>query len=194
MHTMMNTPIKTQKGFTLIEMMVSVALFAIIMAIGAGAILSIINGNRKAEALSSVVNNLNFAVESMTRDMKTGNNYQCGNASDPDFPNCPTGENNITFSSILNAGNVVYCLVGNHISRSIATPPSEPSCGDSNSENISSDEVNITNLEFYVSGATVGPSDGQPKVLIIIQGTAGTGKTASPFNIETMVSQRSLDI
>ena len=59
------------KGFTLVEMMVSVAIFALVLVVVLGAIITIIDTNRKAQALSSVMNNLNFAVESMTRSVKT---------------------------------------------------------------------------------------------------------------------------
>ena len=69
---------KKMGGFTLIEMMVSIALFAIVMVMSMGAILSIVAANKKAQALNSVMTNLNFAVDSMSRDIKTGYNYHCG--------------------------------------------------------------------------------------------------------------------
>jgi prepilin-type N-terminal cleavage/methylation domain-containing protein len=59
-------------GFTLIEMMVSVALFAIVVMISMTAILSIVDSTKKAQSLKSVMNNLNFALETMTRSIKTG--------------------------------------------------------------------------------------------------------------------------
>ena len=185
--------IKNKKqGFTLIEMMVSVALFAIVVTIGTGSLLSIINGNKKAEALSSVISNVNFALESMVRDIRTGTNYECGGGT-----NCQTGGTSITFNSGINNGTVTYTFDGKgHITRSISCGLNlPPACVPENSENISSNEVNITNLTFYVSGALPGSADNtQPKVLIIIQGTAGKSKAAAPFNIETLVSQRTLDL
>ncbi len=71
------------KGFTLIEVMVSVTLFAMVMTLSLGAILSIIDGNKKAQAINSVANNLNFAVDSMVRDIKTGYSYSCNESQIP---------------------------------------------------------------------------------------------------------------
>jgi prepilin-type N-terminal cleavage/methylation domain-containing protein len=64
-------------AFTLIEMMVSVSLFLIVMVISLGAVLAIVDGNKKAQAINSVSNNLSSAIESMVRDIKTGYAYSC---------------------------------------------------------------------------------------------------------------------
>lgn len=66
-------------AFTLIEMMVSVSIFLIVMVISLGAVLAIVDGNKKVQAINSVSNNLNSAIESMVRDIKTGYAYSCGN-------------------------------------------------------------------------------------------------------------------
>ena len=66
-----------RKGFSLVEMLVSVALFSAVMLIGAGALLSLIDANRKAQSLNSVMNNLNFALESMSRNIRVGTTYHC---------------------------------------------------------------------------------------------------------------------
>jgi len=63
-----------KNGFTLIEMLVAVSLFVFVMLIGVGVLLSIIDANRKARALSSVMNNLNFALESMSRNIRVEQN------------------------------------------------------------------------------------------------------------------------
>jgi prepilin-type N-terminal cleavage/methylation domain-containing protein len=85
---MMKNNVQAPKGFTLIELMVSVAIFAIIMVISLGALLSISAADRKAETVESVMNNLNFAVESMTRTIRTGYDYHCGTAAGGD---CTSG-------------------------------------------------------------------------------------------------------
>lgn len=65
------------KGFTLIEALVSLGIFSIVVVAASGVILSIISSNKKNQAISSVVNNLNYSIESMVRDIKTGYNYHC---------------------------------------------------------------------------------------------------------------------
>ncbi len=70
-------------------MMVAVGLFAFVMLISTAVIFSIVDGNRKSQQINSVVNNLNFSIESIIRDIKTGYWYQCydyhGTGSWPDL-------------------------------------------------------------------------------------------------------------
>src|SRR3989338_1985894 len=68
----------TARGFTLVEMIVSVALFATVMLVSVGALLSLMGANRKAQALQSVMNNLNVALDGMVRSIRMGSNYHCG--------------------------------------------------------------------------------------------------------------------
>ena len=65
-------------GFTLIELMVSISIFSVVMIIVIGALISLNDANKKAQALRAVVDNLNFAIEDMTRNIKTGSEYSCG--------------------------------------------------------------------------------------------------------------------
>ena len=69
------------RGFTLVEMIVSVALFGIVMLVAVGALLSVVAANRQSQAIKTVINNLNFALESMSRNILTGSNYRCPSGS-----------------------------------------------------------------------------------------------------------------
>ncbi len=68
-----------QRGFTLVELMVSVALFSIVVTVSMGTLITMIDANNKAQALYSVMTNISFAVDSMTRNIRTGNAYFCTN-------------------------------------------------------------------------------------------------------------------
>ena len=70
-------------GFTLVEMIVAVALFAVVMLISVAALLSLVDANRKAQALQSVMNNLNIALDGMVRAVRMGSNYRCNVQSPP---------------------------------------------------------------------------------------------------------------
>ena len=59
-------------GFTLVEMIVAVALFAVVMLISVAALLALVDANRKAQALQSVMNNLNIALDGMVRSVRMG--------------------------------------------------------------------------------------------------------------------------
>lgn len=74
---------KINKGFTLIEIMVSVSIFSMVMVIVVGALLVLNDANKKAQALRAIVDNLNFAVEDMTRSIRTGKDYNCGFTLEP---------------------------------------------------------------------------------------------------------------
>ena len=65
------------KGFTLIEMIVALALFAIVAVVALGALMKIISANKKAQSLQSAITNINYALESISREMRVGSNFSC---------------------------------------------------------------------------------------------------------------------
>ncbi len=76
-----------QKGFTLIEMIVSLGIFSIVAVVALGALIKIISANKKAQTLQSAMTNLNYALESMSREMRMGNNFSCYGAGDTSINN-----------------------------------------------------------------------------------------------------------
>jgi prepilin-type N-terminal cleavage/methylation domain-containing protein len=66
-----------KSGFTLIEIIVSLALFSVVVTIAVGALLILIASNRQLQNEQSVLSNLSFALDSMTREIRTGSNYFC---------------------------------------------------------------------------------------------------------------------
>ena len=87
-----------ERGFTLVEMIVAVALFAVVMLVSTGALLALVGANRKAQGLQSVMNNLNIALDGMIRSIRMGTAYRCGNSA-PSDPSCPTGGQSFYFES-----------------------------------------------------------------------------------------------
>ncbi len=176
---------KAGRGFTLIELMVAVSLFIIIMTISMGSILSIFDSNRKSRSLRTVMNNLNLAIESMSKEMRYGKNYHCGSGGALSSPqNCPSGDTFLSFLSNENS-QITYRLNGTTIEKDEDNGGYLP---------MTAPEVSIDNLTFYTLGAGSGDSL-QPKVLMRIKGHAGSeGKGKTDFTLQTMVSQRTLDI
>ena len=62
-------------GYTLVELIVAVGLFALVMLLAAGAYLMMIGVNRQAQGIATGIDNLSFALETMTRSIRTGTNY-----------------------------------------------------------------------------------------------------------------------
>jgi prepilin-type N-terminal cleavage/methylation domain-containing protein len=191
----MNISAKKEQGFTLVELLVSIAIFVIVMTFSLGAVVSVLDAGRQARALKSVMTNLNFTVEAMSRDIKFGDSYYCGQASSfPPSPRNCTGnpvdsEDAISFVSSENE-DIIYRLQGNQIQKSTN--------GGASFLGVTAPEVNIQDMKFYVfnshpqSGAT---DDAQPRVTLLIRGYAGEKPTLqSNFVIQTTLSQRSLDL
>lgn len=165
----------TQKGFTLIEMIVSVAIFATVVLIAVGALLSIINVNRKANELRVVMENLNFAIESIARDVRTGTDYGCAVVPG----NCNDGDQ-LYFTDQM-SNNVRYTLINGAIARRVESGDVVP---------VTSSEIVIEDIHFWVRGVGTGDTM-QPRVLMTVQGMAGAeGKNETRFSLQTTISQR----
>ncbi len=181
-----------RQGFTLIELMVSVAIFTIVMVLALGSLLSISAAERKAEALKSVMNNLNFALESMSRSIRTGVNYSCMGAGD-----CVNGGTTLSF---LDSNKLPVYYKFETSDRTLCQQPTGTvGCiarsldSGANYFPITAPEVVISNFTFYVTGVTVGDKV-QPKVNITLSGSVSIGaNTPTAFNVQTSVTQRIYD-
>ncbi len=66
-----------KSGFTLVEMIVSLACLSIVAVVAHGALTKIVSANRKAQTLQTSITNLNFALDAMSRELRTGRSYMC---------------------------------------------------------------------------------------------------------------------
>lgn len=177
-----------RRGFTLIEMVVSLGIFSAVMLISLAALLAVSQGQKEAIAAQNNFDNLRFSLEAMTREIKTGKNLDCA-VSEPG-KDCiyPNGRSDISFLN--NEGNTVkYCLAQNQLVRSTGAG----TCGSPPKLPITAKEVKITKFAFFVSGAANNDSQ-HPFITILIEAeTAGfkTGEIAR-FNLQTSVSVRAI--
>jgi len=181
---------RRRRGYTLIELIVAVGLFALIMTLASGAYLVMIGVNRNTQAVSTGINNLAFALESMTRTIRTGTSYHCESSSGG---NCSSGgtsffvtdqtgvlvsySRSVSDSVCHSGGN--GCLVVTRNGTTIA---------------LTSPALNVSSLVFYGTGVFTG--DGaQARVTIVVSGTVleGPGKT-QPFTVETGATMRGTDL
>lgn len=201
-----------QEGFTLVEMMVAMSLFAVVMTVSTGALLSMVEANRKAQALQSVMNNLNVALDGMVRSIRMGGAYHCGDAIETNKTvlstrtDCVTGGNLLSFEAFGNSPSDTsdqwaYWFENGRLyktvdARNTALPITAP-------------EIQIDSFQVFVTGAEGTLNNGgdiiQPKVVISVQGTAGaegntfgvignSEKIRTTFNIQAVASQRILDL
>lgn len=180
-----------QSGFSLIELMVSLSLFIIVVLAAVSSLYAVNNAARKVESMRNVLDNLNFAMESMSRNIRTSYDISC--SSDLTNPNCPvsvgSGSGAISFWStlgLIDPENIQYRLSNGAIQKEIS----------GKIVNITSPEITITNLKFFVEGANpTNTTDGkQPSVTIFVEGVAQAGTdNLVPFAIQTLVSQRRVE-
>lgn len=186
---------KTKKGFTLIEIMVSISVFSIVMLVSSGSIFSVFDANRKSQTMRSVMDNLNLSLESMTRTIRFGYRYHCDITQGGGLNttrDCAGGANSIALLDS-NSAQVVYQLCTSGANTGRIARSADCNAGPF----ITGTDVTINTLNFYVLGSdTYSASTNlvQPKVIISITGHAGT-KTSSrtDFRLQTMVSQRIFD-
>lgn len=175
---------KASAGFTLVELLVAVGVFSVAMLVGVGALLTMVGANHRAQAIQSVMNNLNYAVESAARTIPVGTNYHCGSSGIIATPrDCTTGDIYLALRSY-DGKQIEYEFREGRLLRSI----------DGGSLiAITAPEVVIEDGKFYVRGTTVADGE-QPQVLITIRGYAQvTTRSRADFDLQTTVTQRLLD-
>jgi prepilin-type N-terminal cleavage/methylation domain-containing protein len=177
------TPIH-HRGYTLVELIVSVAIFSIVMLVVGAAFLALINLDRQARATGDVTTNLSYVIESMERSIRTGTNYNCGGVGD-----CwPGGRNSFSFTDA--EGRVVsYSLVVT------ATKGQVYQCVSGACLALTDPRIDVENLIFTARGTTMGDTV-QPTVVITVRGIVKPDSRSAPveFVIESGATQRLIDI
>lgn len=172
-----------KRGFTLVELVTALGLFIAIMTISLGSILGIFAANSKSRSLKTVMGNLNLTVETMSKEMRYGKKYHCGAGTLTTPQDCANGDTLVSFLST-EGEQITYRFINNTIEKKVES---------GEYVGISAPEAVIDSAQFYVFGATVGDTF-QPKMIVKIQGHVDSGKSRSDFTLQTMVSQRSIDI
>jgi len=181
-------------GFTLVEMITALAIFSIVMTIVVGALLSVLGANRQSQSIQVAINNLNLSLEMVSRELRMGHNYHCGNVGAYDeAQDCVNGADFIAFEPY--NGNpsssddqVHFWLQGGRIMKSTDNGVSALP--------LTSPELVLEGLQFYVAG-TASADKIQPRALITMDGYVDRGSMGDRgktyFNLQTTVSQRLMD-
>jgi len=175
-------------GYTIIETLVAIAIFAVVMTVAIGALVSVIDANRKARAQKLVIDNLTIAIESMTRSIREGSTYHCGSGGTiTDVQLCPGGSSFLALepyggSPYVNSDQTVFRLSGEGIERSTD--------GGTSYVGMTSPDITIEDLTFYT--VSYGAAGETPKVLVTITGHyEADGKTSAEFFVQTTISEQS---
>ncbi len=200
-----NYALKTNSGFSLVEILVSLSLFIIVLTMAVGSLLVLISANAKAQNIQAAVGNVQFALDSMTREIRTGYAYYCSTnvstnitGSFDQTSDCNKG----AYLSIIEGGK---SLTGDNTSNSrlayrynSTTKAIERKIGTGSWYSLTDPSVSIDQMHFNVSGTTEHSVDGstvQPNVTIYIVGSvAGVEDTDTTFTMQTTVTKRVIDL
>lgn len=186
-----------QRGFTLVEMLVAVALFSVIMLVAVGSLLALVGVNKKVQSVQSVMDNLNITLDGMVRGIRMGSNFHCGGGNYQQTHDCATGDTTFAFEPYGNkpADPPTIYYYNAAEKRLYRTTDGVVS----NAVPITAPEVAIESFTFYVAGTdrgcAVNPCNTmQPKVVIIAKGSAGADKSKTSFHVQVTAVQRLLDL
>ncbi len=195
-----------RNGYTIIETMVAVSLFIVVVMAGMGALLNANLLHRKSQNMRSIMDNLSFVMEDMSRNLRTGYNYHCFVAGDtiPSSTSAvvstpkscangwalafeyaygvPANNDDQWVYYIDNTGKIFKSTQGPYIV--------------SNFFQLTPDEVVIDPASsFAVMGAEgVAVNSQQPFITIKLIGRITFKNVVTPFSLQTSVSQRLADI
>ena len=168
---MIGSNFKRQAGFTLVELIVAVGVFAAVVVAVSTIFTSVVNSQRKNVNNEEVLDNARFVLENMARAIRQ---------SMITVPAVGGSASGITINHPIK-GVIAYSLDNGHIKE--------------NTVDLTSDSVFVDNLTFTVSGNS--PSDGvQPRVTISISLRNKNQKpgTDTNINLQTTVTLRTLQI
>lgn len=215
----MNNSGKNKNGFTIIETMISISLFLIVIMSGMNALLNANVIHQKSQDMRSILDNLSFILEDMSKNLRTGYDYHCFVAGDtiPTSPtslisqpkSCTSG-GAVAFESAIGDSTDedgdpvddndqwVYYLTTVNGKGTIWKSTQGPYNYPTNFVQLNPDEVdlNLSTSGFSVLGAEhpTGNSQ-QPLVTIRLSGTITyKNNIITPFSMQTSVSQRLIDV
>lgn len=199
-------------GFSLVEVLVALAIFAVVVTMSVGTMVVMIDANAKARDTQSIVSNVAFALDSMTREIRTGYNYVCktpantandsawnsilemsNNDATPDDCAGSSGfaftESGTSLTSGSGSNRIGYRLRDETIERKLG------SGGDW--EAVTAPNIVIDTLNFttnYSANYTNGGDTASPLVTVVIKGYGQNDPANSEFTLQTTVTQHELDI
>ena len=195
---------KLVSGFTLIEMMIATALFAIVMTIGIASLLSTNIAHKKNQTQRAIIDNLNFVMEDMSRNLRLGSNYRCADNDIPvssedslNGPDCKAVSFERGLNPIIGDPNdqIVYDIVYDNSNDRYTMLKSQT--GGQTFNDILPKEVNLDPAlsGFTITGADLDNTDGQQSLVVIrVVGTVSYRDIETPFSLQTSVSQRAIEI
>lgn len=170
----------TQKGFTLIEMVISVAILALLMAAASQVFAKAFSSYQTAKLLQSNIEDAQFIMNNMAKELRT---------SSIASPSSSSTVTDIKFFDYSKSECVRYRIVSNQVQRA-ATTIANGDLSDCQSANPSTFETlssGISSGQFAVVPSSGGASKKIGKVTILFEIAA---ENTEPVHIQTTTSLR----
>jgi len=178
----------TLKGFTLVELMMGIALFTLLLGGIFGVLIFGIQLQRKSLVRQEISGQLSFSMEYMSRALRMAIRDEkgaCLSSSDLNYENPGGNDSIIRFVNHLQGNDCQEFFLDGHTLKYKKGIGALEQLFD-----FSSPQLNVRNLEFYIIGQSSTDSF-QPRVTISLDVNAD--ELSSPLHLQTTISQRNLD-
>lgn len=178
-------------GYTLIEILVAVAIFFIILAGPASFLTTSLRAQMRALSSREVVDNSSYALEYVSRALRMVRKAPSQTCI-PASRNYNNTGNDVSKIRFLNYQNKCqeFSLLDGQLGENKS--PDDSSSNFTGFVPLTSDDLEITALKFQISGDAQNDKL-QPKVTIIFENRK-KGQSAIKTRVQTSVSQRDLDV
>ena len=191
--------IQAKRGFTLVEIMVSVAIFSIVVTAGMGALMSMLGAYKFSQKQKKSADNVNYFLENMTREIRLGYNYYI--LADKDTPPSSGSTQNgsqeingtgslIGFEASDNRGYMIYYLNDGILKRRLFYDKQDRS---KYVDVALSDESQVFIKKAYIMVMHTEKDD-KKQPLVWLRFATLTPDSDSLRIVQTLISQRNLDI
>ena len=164
------------KGFTLIEMVVAVAIFSLVVGAVSGIFVSSLRAQRQSLAYQELLDQTSYVAEYMSRAIRMAMKDMTGECTGEAKLNYAFSGQCLKFRNYKNECQQ-FCLEGERLRNEAGTYLTSPS-------------LKVENFNVSLTGETQD-DDLQPKVSILLD---IKGKENSRVRIQTTISQRNLDV
>ena len=182
-----------KKGFTLVEILVVLAIFSIMLTAITSLFISGIKVQQNSIAQEQLIDQVNYAVDYMGRAImmaKKDKDNSCQTKDDNYSPNSGPSTYLGFVNQIDGASKcVVFWLDNGRIYKeNVKSADRSVASG----LPLTSDNIKITTLRFYITG-DAGNSGVQPKVTILIEAESKSGSPVQKIKVQTTISSRDLN-
>ena len=179
-----------EHGFTLLEMVISIGIFSVLVVASIGLTIGRSNAQIKAQNIQSILNNMRFSLELITKEMRTGSNYVLTTL-------CASSGSEISFITSLGEQRVYFLNSTSGIIMRAKVPITAGDCTNTSKvKPFTAEEVLVERQSLLLSGPQAGPVDGQPRTTVRLKVTSRSPKfhLQSSMDLQTTVVQRLRDL